>query len=331
MDVHVNNIKIFGLGRSEAFAKQICDYLDIPLSGHVDENFDDGEFYVASKGNVRGCDVYVIASLYGDDKESPADKFLKALFFTGMLKDASAARVTLVAPYLAWMRQDRKVKPREPIYTKYVPMLAESIGVDRVLTMDVHNLSAFQTGCRIPTDHLEAKNLFAEYFAKTLEPSDDLCILSPDAGGSERVRYFRNKLSALMKIDIEMAQIDKSHLGRVIKANKIIGNVSGKRVIHYDDMISSAKSMLESNKAVEEAGGKSIACCAPHGLFVGGQSDQFLTNFPLIVVGDTIPPFRLSEETRKRVHIVNTSILFAKAIKRIHQQGENDSISDLLT
>lgn len=334
METFVPSLKIFGLGDSSGYAQKIADHLDIPLCSHTDELFDDGEFYIDSKSNVRGCDAYVISSLYGDEKESPADKLVKALFFCGMLKDASANRITLVAPYMSWMRQDRKVQPRAPIYTKYVPVLCESIGINRVLTMDVHNLSAFQTGFRCPTDHLEAKNLFAEHFSRILVNDgvkDNICVLSPDSGGVERTRYFRNKLSALLGVDIELAQVDKSHIGRVIKANKISGNVAGKKVIIYDDMISSGKSMFEADKTVKEAGGETYAICAPHGLFVGGHADEFLSDIPRIVVSDTIRPFRLkSKVISDKVHVVSTSALFAKAIKRIHNQGENDSISDLL-
>ena len=320
----MNFLRVFGLNASKEYAIKVADFLDAPLSPHVERNFDDGEPYIRSEVNVRGYDVFVIQSLYADERESVADKFMKLLFFINSLRDASARRITAVIPYFAYQRQDRKIISREGIYTKYTAQLMESVGVDRVLTMDVHNLAAFQCSFRIPTDHLECRNLFVQYFLENLKDPANLTILSPDSGGIGRVRNLRNKLSHELGVEIETASVDKTHEGNFIKANKVIGNIEGRRVIIYDDMFSSFKSVIEACSAVKEAGGEVEAAVATHGLFVGNAVEN-LSNFEKpVIVSDTIP-LRFGD----RLQVVETTQFFAKAIRRIHEE-EGGSISELL-
>ncbi|MGH7127330.1 MAG: ribose-phosphate diphosphokinase, partial [Planctomycetaceae bacterium] len=159
----MNNFRLFGLQGSQRFAQRVARYLDVPVSRHVEMHFADMEPYVRSDVNVRGTDVYIITSLYTDEEQSVGEKFTKLLFFIGSLADASARRITVVAPYLAFARQDRKTESRAPISIKYFAQCVEAVGADRILTMDVHNLSAMQNAFRIPTDNLEAKNLLADF------------------------------------------------------------------------------------------------------------------------------------------------------------------------
>ena len=139
--------------------------LGSPLSAHEERDFEDGEHKTRPLENVRGCEVFVIQSLYSEPGLSVNDKLCRLLFFIGALKDASARSVTAVLPYLGYARKDRKTKARDPVTTRYMAQLLEAVGTDRVLTLDVHNLAAFQNAFRCPTDHLEAKNLFVEHFA----------------------------------------------------------------------------------------------------------------------------------------------------------------------
>jgi len=325
----VNGLRLFGLNGTASYAEQVATHLgpDGALAKHEETCFDDAEYYVRSNVNVRGADVFVIQSLYSCNQESVSDKLLKLLFFIGSLKDASARRVTAVIPYLCYGRQDRKTESRAPITLKYVKYLFQSVGVDRILTMDVHNLAAFQCSFDVPTDHLEAKNLIARYVADNCDEPKRLCVLAPDSGGGPRCRYFRNKLSQYLDVDIEVAVLDKEHAGRSIRGHKISGEVKDKSVVIYDDMIASAKTMYEAKKAVEQAGGQIWGVCAAHGLFVG-KANEHLAGIERIVITDSIQPFRLGEQVMKNVRIINTTRLFAQAIRRIHDE---DSISDLLT
>lgn len=323
------NFRLFGLGASKEYAKEVASHLDVGLSKHAEEYFADHEAYVRSDVNVRDCDVYVIQSLYHGPDESLADKLTKLLFFIGSLRDASVRRITAVIPYLAFQRQDRKTESRAPITTKYLAKQIEAAGADRLLTMDVHNLSAFQNAFRIQTDALEAKNLMADYVAETFayEPIADLVILSPDSGGMGRARRFRQSLNKRLSVDVGIAYLDKDHQGKVIKGNEIIGDVRGKRVIVIDDMISSGATLTECYKAVKKNEGILWGSCATHGLFVGRVNEN-LSSLDNIIVCDTIKPAGLNEANMKKLQVISTARMFAQAIRRTHEEG--GSISDLL-
>ena len=134
------NIALFTLHTSHAFGEQVSERLGVPLSPHEEREFEDGEHKARPLVSVRGKDVFVIQSLYGDPQHSVNDKLCRLWFFLGALRDASAARLTAVVPYLCYARKDRKSKSRDPVTTRYVATLFEAIGVDRVVTLDVHNV-----------------------------------------------------------------------------------------------------------------------------------------------------------------------------------------------
>ncbi|MGH7127333.1 MAG: ribose-phosphate diphosphokinase, partial [Planctomycetaceae bacterium] len=235
---------------------------------------------------------------------------------------------------------------------KYFAQCVEAVGADRILTMDVHNLSAMQNAFRIPTDNLEAKNLLADFLCGiALEPDsslgpysteghipqpliedpDNLVVLAPDSGGMGRVKRFRNALEKRLRLDnrIGVVYLDKERVsGNVVEGSKIVGNVQAKRVIILDDIISSGGTLELSAQIVEKQGGEVWAACASHGTFVGTASER-LARIPRLVVTDTIQPFRLDPaEWRDRLFVIPTAMMFAQAIRRTHEEG--GSISDLL-
>ena len=349
-------LKVFALRNDQQFGQQVVEKLSqkksfngIRLSEHEEYAFEDGECYIAPRAgirdNVRGCDVFVIASMYSDEKETVNDKIMKTLILIGALRDASAARITLVAPYYPYARQDRKTTSRAPITTKYLAglfmrMWSDMVPtIDRLLALDVHNPTAIQNAYSIPVDLLEANRLFANFIIKSvadwnIDPRT-ITIMSPDAGGLGRARKFRKILSDKFKVELGIACLDKIHQGFEIRGYGIMGDVRGKNVLIYDDMISSARTASECVRAcfpVDERGNwanQVLGICAPHGLFVGKANENLADKrLPLVVIGDTIRPFRLNKDVLGKVRIINTTELFAEAIIRIHQ---NDSISDLLS
>lgn len=185
---------VFALQASRDFGEKVCAVAGVSLSAHEEREFEDGEHKTRPLVNVRNRDVYVIQSLYGDQQQSVNDKLCRLLFFLGALRDASAGRVTAVVPYLCYARKDRKSKPRDPVTTRYVAALFEAVGTGRVVTLDVHNLAAFQNAFRIRTDHLEARGLFVDHFAPLVQ-SEEIVVVSPDAGGVKRAEDFRQALS----------------------------------------------------------------------------------------------------------------------------------------
>jgi|LakMenEpi03Aug12_release.lakeMendotaPanAssembly.Ray.scaffolds.fasta_scaffold315045_2 ribose-phosphate pyrophosphokinase len=338
-------LKVFGLDASKDYAEKVAGHLGITLSPMTEKYHDDGEPYVksgpehndCSLGNVRGHDVFVIQSLYSDAKESISDKFMKLCIFCGSLKDASSHEVIPIIPNLGWARQDRKTESRAPIATKYVAKMLEAVGISRALLFDVHNLAAEQNAFNVPLDNLEAKNLIADWCAAQLiaeNKTRKIKVLSPDGGGLSRCERFRNALlkrlrdSGIAIDDIEIVIFDKVRVKGQVKGGRIIGDVEDADVIAYDDMISTGSTMEKATKAVENYGGKVWAICATHGLFCGKANEIFGRLNAKIVVTDTVKPFRLTEQNRAKLHVVDTTKMVADAVRRIH--SGTGSISELL-
>lgn len=325
----MTKLKLFALNSSKDFGSQIADHLEIPLSKHDEYYFDDKESYCASLENVRGCDVFVIQSLYSDEKESVSDKLIKLMIMLGSLHDASAKRVTAVCPQLSFGRSDRKISSRAPITTKYLSRMFKSMWTDRLLTLDVHSPTAVQNASNMHVDLIESKNLMARWVSENMS-LENLVVLSPDSGGLSRANRFRETIMDLYDVkDLGIACMYKTHEGNSIKGHGIMGDVNGKNVIIYDDILASGKTIYECVEVVKKNGARDVSVSVVHGLFVG-KANEHLDHKSLknIVVTDTVKPFRLTNENiLKKLHIINTTKLFAESIIRIHQ---DKSISDLI-
>src|SRR3990172_12607831 len=182
-------LKLFALNHSHEFGQRVATSMGVTLGKHEEREFEDGEHKARPRENVRGTDAFVIHSLYSDEEKSVNDKLIRLLFFLGALKDAGASRTTAVIPYLCYARKDRKTKSRDPLSSRYVAGLLESVRVDCVVTLDVHNLSAYQNAFRCHTEHLEAKKLFIEHFTPLVK-HEEVVVVSPDTGGIKRAEQF---------------------------------------------------------------------------------------------------------------------------------------------
>jgi ribose-phosphate pyrophosphokinase len=326
--VITDNLCIFTLNSSRDFGERVAASLNIRLAQHEEREFEDGEHKVRPLESVRGKDVFVIASLYGDVDQSVNDKLVRLLFFIGALRDASAMRVTAVIPYLCYTRKDRKTKSRDPVTTRYVAGLLEAVGVDRVLTMDVHNLVAYQNAFRCHTDHLQANPLFIEYFASRV--GHELVVVSPDVGGIKRAKQFREVLEQNTGNPVTSAFMEKKRSAGVVSGEAVAGDVEGKVAVIIDDMIVSGGTIARTVRACHERGASGIFAAASHGLFTG-DADETLAVPALeqVVVTNSVPPFRLpAGAVREKLEVLDAAPLFAEAIKRIHSGG---SLVDLLT
>jgi len=323
-----DSIAVFALNSSRDFAEKVSAHLGIPLSAHEEREFEDGEHKARPLVNVRGKDVFVIQSLYGDSGQSVNDKLCRFLFFLGALHDASAGRVTAVIPYLCYARKDRKSKSRDPVTTRYVAALFEAVGVNGAVTLDVHNPAAYQNAWRIPTDHLEAKKLFVDHFLPLIGHRD-VVVVSPDIGGVKRAEEFRQTFSHALARQVHGAFLEKYRSAGVVSGDAVIGEVTSKVAIIIDDLISSGTTVVRAAEACRARGATAVYCAASHGVF-GGKATEMLSNPALesIVVTNTIPPFRLdSNLVRRKVTVLDVSPLFAEAIRRIHS---GESIVELL-
>ncbi|WP_235209292.1 ribose-phosphate pyrophosphokinase [Methylobacter sp. BBA5.1] len=315
-------MRLFALSETRALGASIGAALGIPLTPHEERDFEDGEHKTRPLESVRGCDVFVIQSLYSEPGKSVNDKLCRLLFFIGALKDASARTVTAVLPYLGYARKDRKTKTRDPVTTRYMAQLLEAVGTDRVLTLDVHNLAAFQNAFRCHTDHLEAKKLFVEHFAARITDAE-LVVVSPDVGGVKRAELFREALSQRLSRPAGSAFMEKQRSAGIVSGEALVGDVNGKTAIIIDDMISTGGTIARTAHACRDRGAQSVHAAASHGLFVG-KADQVAADPALdsLVVTNTLPPFRLDPElARSRLTVLDVSPLLADAIWHIHNSG----------
>ncbi len=244
---------LFALTESRPFGERVAAGLGVALSRHEEREFEDGEHKVRPLEYVRGADVYVMQSLYAEPGRSVNDKLCRLLFFIGALKDASAQRVTAVMPYLCYARKDRRSKPRDPVTTRYVAQLLEAAGVDHVVTLDVHNLAAFENAFRCGKDHLEARPLFVDYLADELAGRAAV-VVSPDVGGVKRAEALRLTLSRRTGREAGMAFLEKYRSQEVVSGEAVVGDVQGKVALIIDDLIASGGTLARAARACRKRG-----------------------------------------------------------------------------
>jgi ribose-phosphate pyrophosphokinase len=320
--MNTGDLRLFALDETREFAQRVAAACGVPLGEHEERDFDDGEHKIRPLCSVRGADVYVVQSLYGGPEKSVNDKLVRLLFFIGALKDASAARVTVVAPYLCYARKDRKSKSRDPVTTRYVAQLLEAAGADRVMTLDVHNLAAYENAFRIPAEHLEAKRLFVDHFAP-LAGRDPVVVVSPDVGGVKRAEAFRDALERRLGRPVDRAFMEKYRSAGVVSGDRLVGDVAGRTAIIIDDLISTGGTIARATAACTQRGAKAVHAAASHGVFgCGAGSTLAGAGLAGLVTTDTIPPFRLeSAAGLAGVTVLGTATLFAAAIRCIHEGG----------
>lgn len=306
----------------------VAAHLRLSLSEHEEREFEDGEHKARPLENVRNQDVYVIHSLYGDATQSVNDKLCRLLFFISALKDASAKKVTAVIPYLCYARKDRRTKARDPVTTRYVARLLQAAGADGIVTMDVHNLQAFQNAFSIPAENLDARKLFAAHLAPLFN-QEEAVIMSPDFGGVKRAGQFLETLQTVLHKELPFALMEKYRSSGQVWGERMAGDVRGKTVVILDDLISTGGTIARAAAACEKAGAGSVIALATHGLFTG-QPDETLGQPALqkIIVTNTVPPFRLEHAgLKEKLTVLDVTPVFAEAIKRIAEGG---SITELL-
>jgi ribose-phosphate pyrophosphokinase len=322
-------MKIFVLNATRSFGELVATALGMPLSAHEEREFEDGEHKARPLENLRNEDVFVIHSLYSDTTQSANDKLCRLLFFTAALKDASAKTVTAIIPYLCYARKDRKTKPRDPVTTRYIARLMEASGIDHVVTMDVHNLQAFQNSFRIPIENLEARKLFAAYLLSVVK-EDSAVIMSPDFGGIKRADQFQRIMAKQLNKELPVVFMEKYRSSGVVSGERVTGEVKDKTVIIIDDLISTGGTLARAAAASVKLGAKKVLALATHGLFTGNP-DEALLQSPLdqIIVTNTIPPFRLDNTgIKKRVTVLDAAPLFAEVIKRMQEGGSVTELFD---
>jgi ribose-phosphate pyrophosphokinase len=308
-------MKLLAGNSNRPLAQAIADYHDVPLCRAQVKRFADNEVFVIIDENVRGEDVFVIQST-----SFPAnDNLMELLICIDALVRASARRITAVRPYFGYARQDRKLGARTPISAKLVANLITRAGADRVLSMDLHS-GQIQGFFDIPTDNLTPTPVLAADVRQRLN-GGDLMIVSPDAGGVVRARQLADRLSA------DLAIVDKRRSGPgESEVMNIIGDVSGRRCIIFDDIIDSAGTLVNAAAAISAAGATEVHAYVTHGVLSGAAVDRVEKSVlqGLVVTNSILPAD--GAPTSPKIRRLSVAPLIGEAIRRI---ANEESVSKL--
>ncbi len=303
-----DKFKIFSGTANEPLADEVCNFLSLHRGASQVTRFRDGECYVQIQENVRGADVFVLQSTC-----RPVDEHLmELLLMIDALKRASARRITAVIPYYGYARQDRKDKPRVPISSKLVADLLTTAGADRALVVDLH-APQLQGFFNIPVDHLFGSPVLVSHFKELNLPN--LTVVSPDAGGVERARFFAKKMDAALAI------VDKRRVEmNVAEVMHVIGDVNGRNCLIIDDLIDTAGTLVKTAAALIENGATAVYACCSHPVFsppaIENISQSAITQ---VVVTNTIP---LTEDAKNepKIKVLTIAGLIGRAIQSIHEE-----------
>jgi len=300
--------KIFSGQANKALAEEVCKFVGVPLGETRMQRFSDGEIYFQLLENVRGADVFVIQPTC-----FPVDEHLvELLIMMDALKRASASRITVVIPYYGYARQDRKDRPRVAISSKLVADLLTTAGANRALLVDLH-AAQIQGFFNIPVDHLFASPVLVGYFREMNLPN--LTVVSPDAGGVERARFFAKKL------DVPLAIVDKRRTDiNVTEVMNVIGDVNGRTCLIIDDIIDTAGTLVKTAEALLDKGATKVYACASHAVLSGPAVERIAASrITEVIVSNTIP-LRENAQAVAKIKVLSIAGLLGRAIESIHME-----------
>jgi len=320
-------LQIFALEATAELGRAVATVLGQPLAAHEEREFEDGEHKSRPLDDVAGADVYVVQSTHGGPQQSANDKLCRLLFFIGALKDAGAARVTAVSPYLCYLRKDRRTKPNDPVTTRYVASLFEAVGTDCMVTLEVHNPAAFENAFRCRTVALSGTPLFVDYVKANLT-NENLSVISPDAGGMKRAELLRETLEHALGRPLGKGLAEKHRSAGVVSGELFAGDVIGSTALIVDDLISTGGTLLRTARSARTAGAKRVLAFVTHGLFMTGAAAVLVDPaLDQVVISNAVPPFRLEPAQSKKLVILPAAPLLAEAIRRLHEER---SLTDLI-
>jgi ribose-phosphate pyrophosphokinase len=311
------HLRLFSGNANPVLAQKIANELGISLGRIHLTRFADGEIRAMVEESARGMDVFILQPTCAPVN----DNLMELLIMVDAFRRASARRITLVIPYYGYSRQDKKIKPREPVSARLVADMITTAGASRAVAIDLH-AGQIQGFFKMPLDHLYAGPLLADHFRTKGYIDGDVVVVSPDVGGVSRARVFAEMLGAGIAIIVKR----RPEPGKV-EVMEIIGDVTGKRCIMIDDMIDTAGSIAIGAKSLVDRGAKAVVATATHAV-LSGPALARIQDSPIeeLVLTDTIPiPEEKLTETSK-LTTVSVAALLANAIQRIHH---DDSVSEL--
>jgi len=309
-------MKLLAGNSNRTLAQAVASHLDLPLTKAQVKRFPDNEIWVTIDENVRGEDVFVLQST----SYPTNDHLMELLICIDALKRASARRITAVMPYFGYARQDRKTGGRTPISAKLVANLITRAGADRVLTMDLHS-GQIQGFFDIPTDNLQSAPLMANDIKANYQKTDEMLVVSPDVGGVVRALAVASRLNA----DLAIVDKRRSGPGKSEVAN-IIGDVSGRRLIMFDDIVDSAGTLCSAAQSLIDAGAVEVSAYVTHGVLSGAAAERVRNSvLKELVITDSIEaPAEVAG--CDKIRVVSCAALLGEAIRRI---ANEESVSKL--
>jgi len=300
--------KLFSGTANRPLADEIARHIGVTVGEAKLQRFADGEVYFQLLENVRGVDVFVVQpTCYPVDQN-----LVELLIIIDALKRASAARITVVVPYYGYARQDRKDRPRVAISAKLIADLLTTAGANRALFVDLH-AAQIQGFFNIPVDHLFASPVLVSYFRELNLPN--LTVVSPDAGGVERARFFAQKMGAPLAI------VDKRRTDiNVAEVMHVVGDVHGKSCLIIDDIIDTAGTLVKTVDALYANGAATVHACASHAIFSGPAIERIAASrLEQVVVTNTVPLREAAQKTPK-IKVLSIAGLLGAAIESIHME-----------
>jgi ribose-phosphate pyrophosphokinase len=313
---------LFALDATRAFGERIADALGTTLAPHEERTFEDAEHKIRPRVDPHGEDCVVVQSLHGEPGVSGDDKLVRLLMFLAALRDHGARRVIAVVPYLAYSRKDRRTQPFDPVSSRVVAQLFEAVHGDALLTLEPHNVAAFDNAFRMRAVGLSPNALYTEA-VRRIAVDEPLAVASPDIGGVKRAQLWRETLEKALARPIGQAFVDKRRAAGVVSGGDVVtGDVAGATVLIVDDLIATFGTIDRAANALLKAGARRVLAFAAHGLFVSPAADVLeRTVVERVFVTDTVPLFRLDERpaARGRVEVLPCAALFAHAVR--HELG----------
>lgn len=309
---HNLEMKIFTGNAHPALAREICDYLGVPLGDATVSSFPDGESFVKINDNIRGRDVFIIQPTCPPTNHN----LMELLIMVDAARRASAARITTVIPFFGYARQDRKDQPRVPITAKLVANLLVASGVHRVLTMDLH-AQQLQGFFDIPVDHLHAMPVMVDYIRKL--KIDNLIVVSPDVGGVKMASAYATALGTLLAIVVKQRKSATE-----TEASHIIGDIKGKNILIVDDLTETAGTITGAARILRENGALDIYAGISHTILTDLAVERLKGSDLKELITTNSVPARLVPGSR--VTSLSVAGLLGEGIKRIH---DDESVSSL--
>ena len=323
----MSTLALFAPGASQALGERVAAALGVALAPFELRTFEDGEHKGRPLASVRGLDCFLLATLHGQPGRSVNDALVETLFAAGVLRDAGATRVALVAPYLCYARKDARTQPRDPVNSRQVAQLLEAMGIGLVLACEVHSRAAFDNAFRVTTVHLEATSLFVAALHGMLS-NELVCVVSPDAGGLKRAERLRHALEEALGRPVGRALMEKRRSGGQVTGDHLAGDVAGHAVVIVDDLVSGGTTLGRTAEACRAHGATRIFAAVTHGIFSPAVAAR-LVELPLeqILLTDTagrVAPSGAVGGYAGKLRYLDCAPLLATAIVHLHAERPRD-------